>query len=154
MEARAASIEAALGMERRKSSFLAFEQPSSETSGRSECGRRSTNVSFFQAQPDPTPWRSSLPWEGREGGGSGPRAILQTHRHLLLRSASQGGGCKGLEACMLGRNVHVSHRKKGRCISLQWHFTTTTAPATLIKRLARNTPSQALLRGRLCPFLR
>lgn len=43
--------------------------------------------------------------------------------------------------------------RKGRSISLQWHFTPTAAPATLIKSLARSTlPGPR--RGRLCPFLR
>lgn len=43
--------------------------------------------------------------------------------------------------------------RKGRSISLQWHFTPTAAPATLIKSLARST-LPGPLRGRLCPFLR
>lgn len=109
MEARAASIEAALGMETKSS--LAFEQPSSETSGQVIVSvADGLQMSLFSGTARPNAL-AQLPALGRRREGVWSQGHPADSSHLLRRWG-QGGGCKVWKpACWGGTFMFHTGRK-------------------------------------------
>lgn len=104
---------------------------------------------FFRHGQATRPGAAPCPGEGGREGVLVPGPSCR----LIGISHCAAGGCKAWKPACWGRNIMFHTGRKGRSISLQWHFTPTAAPTTLIKSLAWST-LPGPLRGRLCPFLR